>query len=226
MISYRGEAQQSSGQKLVTHNHRLTVLFVMACLVGLTTNMLQAFHETYSQLVAFYLAARLLVAFYYLGLAYLIPMVKGMMITQAIAIYVPSALWIASIYVDMPNRLPLIWVALFLDLFAAVFAIFLIRGSHVISTALAAWVARVYEFYPAVNIEHKTERTNAFVTLIFGYSVVAVLYQNTASFGVNAFFGKAVLGLIQESDQVKRIYVFLSNNCPIGFRIQYSLLRM
>ena len=58
------------------------------------------------------------------------------------------------------------------------------------------------------------ERTNAFVTLVFGYSVVALLFQNKAPFGINAydvhsgntawpladifsFFGKAVLGLIQ-----------------------------
>ena len=45
--------------------------------------------------------------------------------------------------------------------------------------------------------EHKTERNNAFVTLVFGYSVVALLYQNKAAFGINSFFGKAVLGLIQ-----------------------------
>lgn len=39
----------------------------------------------------------------------------------------------------------------------------------------------------AINIEHKTERTGAFVSLVFGYSVVALLYQNTASFGMNAY---------------------------------------
>ena len=48
-----------------------------------------------------------------------------------------------------------------------------------------------------MNIEHKVERTNAFSTLVFGYSVVALLYQNTAAYGINAFFGKATLGLIQ-----------------------------
>ena len=56
------------------------------------------------------------------------------------------------------------------------------------------------------------ERTNAFVTLVFGYSVVALLFQNKAAYGINAyvliifqvnlliqsrFFGKAILGLIQ-----------------------------
>jgi len=32
---------------------------------------------------------------------------------------------------------------------------------------------------------------------VFGYSVVSLLYQNKAEFGVNAFLGKAVLGLVQ-----------------------------
>jgi low temperature requirement protein LtrA len=159
--------------------------------------MLQAFGETYSQLVAFYLTARLFVAAYYAWISYIIPMVRGMMITQMISIVVPSAIWIASIYVEMPTRLAMIWVSLFLDLFATTFVIFLVRWSEKVSLKLHDWVQRVFEFYPAVNIEHKTERTNAFVTLIFGYSVVALLYQNAASFGVNAFYGKAVLGLIQ-----------------------------
>lgn len=159
--------------------------------------MLHAFQDTYAQLVAFYLAARLFMASYYATLSYLIPMVRGMMITQVVAIVVPCVIWIVSIYIDMPQRLSMIWITLFLDLFASSFVIFLIRGAKSLSSRLNAWVERVYEFYPAVNIEHKTERTNAFVTLIFGYSVVALLYQNAAAFGVNAFFGKAVLGLIQ-----------------------------
>lgn len=159
--------------------------------------MLEAFEETYAQLIAFYLSSRLFVGIYYGWIAYTLPMVRAMMISQLIAIVIPGAIWVASIYVDMPQRLAIIWVCLFLDLFASVVIIFLVRGSQKISSRLAAWAERVFEFYPAVNIEHKTERTNAFVTLIFGYSVVALLYQNSASFGVNAFFGKAVLGLIQ-----------------------------
>lgn len=35
------------------------------------------------------------------------------------------------------------------------------------------------------------------MTLVFGYAVVALLYQNKAPLGLNAFFGKAILGLIQ-----------------------------
>ena len=62
---------------------------------------------------------------------------------------------------------------------------------------VARTIEKYFDFFPAINIEHKTERTNAFVTLVFGYSVVALLFQNKAAFGINAFFGKAVLGLIQ-----------------------------
>ncbi|KAH8593327.1 bacterial low temperature requirement A protein-domain-containing protein [Bisporella sp. PMI_857] len=176
---------------------RVSILFIMACLFGLTTNMLEAFEHTYSQLVAFFLAARLFMGGYCLAMASLVPMVRGMMIVQAILALVPSILWIGSIYVEMPNRLAIIWMAIFLDLTGGVFIIAIIRGAKRISARLGVWSDKIFEFYPAVNIEHKTERTNAFVSLVFGYSVVAILYQNSSSFGLNAFFGKAILGLLQ-----------------------------
>jgi low temperature requirement protein LtrA len=159
--------------------------------------MLNALNETYTQLVAFYLAARLFVGAYYVYVSFAIPMVRGMMVMQAIMVVVPCGMWIASIYVDMPSRLTLIWISIFLDLFASTFVIVLIRGSKIVSSWLAEWTENIFEFYPAVNIEHKTARTDAFVTLIFGYSVVALFFESSAGFGVNAFFGKAVLGLIQ-----------------------------
>lgn len=161
--------------------------------------MLDAFESSYSQLVAFFVAARLFMGSYYLTLAYVIPMVRGSMFVQALLALFPSALWIASIHVPLPSRLALIWVAIFFDLTGPVWVITLIRtskSSH-FPPALSEWVSRIFEFYPAVNIEHKVERTNAFVTLVFGYSVVAIIYQNAAGFGLNAFFGKAVLGLLQ-----------------------------
>ncbi|KAF8864446.1 hypothetical protein BDZ45DRAFT_669610 [Acephala macrosclerotiorum] len=176
---------------------RLSVMFIMACLLGLTTNMLDAFHSTYSMLVAFYLAARLFMASYLAILAYIIPMIRSMLVLQVILTLIPAAIWIASIHIDMPNRLAAIWVAIFIDLCAAMGVVLLVRGSKLISRRLAVWVDKAFEFYPAVNIEHKVERTNAFVTLVFGYSVVAIIYQNAAAFGLNAFFGKAALGLVQ-----------------------------
>jgi low temperature requirement protein LtrA len=148
-------------------------------------------------LVSFYLTARLFMGGYCLLLAFILPMVRGMMITQFVLTLIPSALWISSIHVALPNRLALIWVAIFIDLCGAIFVIFIVRGAKLLGPNISAWVDRVYEFYPAVNIEHKVERTNAFVTLVFGYSVVAIIYQSSADFGLNAFYGKAALGLVQ-----------------------------
>ena len=56
---------------------------------------------------------------------------------------------------------------------------------------------KYFEFWPAVNIEHRTERTNAFVSLVLGYSVLTILFQNKAPVGINVFFGKGILGLVQ-----------------------------
>lgn len=159
--------------------------------------MLSIFEDTWSQLVAFYLAARLGVALNFAVLSFTAPMVRGTMLSHGGLIAISSALWICSIYVELPARLTLIWVAIALDLFGSMAIVLLIRtGSRILPFA-KPFLQRAFEFYPAVNIEHKVERTNAFVTLVFGYSVVALLYQNSASFGLNAFFGKAVLGLIQ-----------------------------
>lgn len=176
---------------------RISVLFIMACLLGLTTNMLDAFHDTYSQLVAFFLAARLFMGSYCLVLSFVVPMVRGMMIVQALLTLIPSAVWIASIHIEIPNRFAAIWIAIWIDLCGAMFVVLFIRESKHFGKSWQEWVDRIFEFYPAINIEHKVERTNAFVTLVFGYSVVAIIYQNAASFGLNAFFGKAVLGLLQ-----------------------------
>lgn len=159
--------------------------------------MLDALGETYSMLVAFYLAARLFMGSYYFCLAWVIPMVRGMMLVHVGLTIIPSALWIGSIYVDMPQRIAVIWVAIFVELTGPMFSVLVIRGSKIFPKPITDWVDRVFEFFPAMNIEHKVERTNAFVTLVFGYSVVAIIYQNAAGFGLNAFFGKAALGLVQ-----------------------------
>ncbi|KAI9670122.1 MAG: hypothetical protein M1817_004459 [Caeruleum heppii] len=176
---------------------RFCVLFVMACLFGLTTNIVDAPKHTYAQMIAFYLAARLFEAVYFVWISFIIPMMRAAILGNALAIVVPSALWIASIHVEEPQRQALIWIAIVLDLFGQSTLIIFVRGSKIFSKKLGKRMEELFDFYPAVNIEHKTERTNAFVTLVFGYSVVALLYQNRASLGLNAFFGKAILGLVQ-----------------------------
>lgn len=42
----------------------------------------------------------------------MLPMVRGYMLANTVLVLIPSTLWIASIHVDYPNRLGLIWVAI------------------------------------------------------------------------------------------------------------------
>ena len=124
-------------------------------------------------------------------------MVRGYMIINAVLVAIPSAIWIGSIHVAYPNRLALIWVAIFLDLFGVLSVTIFKRWAEKDHPNFTLQNMKWFDFFPAINIEHKTERTNAFVTLVFGYSVVGLLFQSRTPYGINAFFGKAVLGLIQ-----------------------------
>lgn len=175
---------------------RCSVLFILTCLLGFTTNMVDAFEHTYTPLVAFYVTARLFLIVSLFWYAYLIPMVRAAMIGNGIIALVPAALWIGSIHVEEPGRQGLIWTAIAFDLFGGFIMVFLQRPNALQKKIPAAWRERL-EFFPGTNIEHRIERTNAFVTLVFGSCVLGILYQSSASMGVNAFFGKAVLGLIQ-----------------------------
>lgn len=183
---------------------RFEMLFEIACLLGFTTNMTYSFyedekHNTYTMLVSFYLAARLKGVLHYAITSYFLPMVRGVMICECINILIPSSLWIASIHVSMPSRLGLIWVAIALDLWGQSIPIGLFRYGQTVGdkTRLGRFLSSFFEFYPAVNIEHRVERTNAFVSLVFGYSVMGIMFQSYGGYSVNGFLGKAVMGLAQ-----------------------------
>lgn len=89
------------------------------------------------------------------------------------------------------TRLVLVFIALAIDLFGSLVPIALFRYARSHETAAGRRLGRFFEFYPAINIEHKVERTNAFVSLVFGYSVVGVMFQSTgAIFPLNAFLGR------------------------------------
>ncbi|KAF4970931.1 hypothetical protein FSARC_2127 [Fusarium sarcochroum] len=182
---------------------RLEILFEIACLLGFTTNMTYAFydgeHNTYTMLVSFYLAARFRGIVHFLTTGYLLPMVRGVMICQALVIIVPAALWVASIHVEMPSRLALIWIAIFFDMGgqSIIAGLFQYGRSTAKDNKFIKCLTRIFEFFPAVNIEHRVERTNAFVSLVFGYSVMGPMFQSHGGYTVDVFLGKAVLGLVQ-----------------------------
>ena len=148
-------------------------------------------------LVSFYLAARLLMALSCFVAALLVPLVRGAMFGHVLHILLASAFWIASTAMSMPNRLIAIFIAIAIDLFGSIVHVTMFRYGRSHDSRMAQRFARLFEFFPAINIEHKVERTNAFITLVLGYSVVALIFQNTAHMGFNAFLGKAILGLVQ-----------------------------
>jgi hypothetical protein len=43
------------------------------------------------------------------------------------------------------------------------------------------------EYYPAVDMEMRVERTGNFITMVFGYIVVNLIYQSSAVVGFNAY---------------------------------------
>lgn len=176
---------------------RFSILFILTCLLGFTTNINDAFSHTYAPLVGFYLAARFFLCLTLFWYAWQIPMVRACMIGNGILTVVPAALWIGSIHVEGGARQGLIWPAMALDTFGQFAMIIFQRPPAVLPSRFKTWAKRVFEFSPGANIEHRIERTGAFVTLVFGSCVLGLLYQSSKEFGINAFFGKAVLGLIQ-----------------------------
>ncbi|KJZ73087.1 hypothetical protein HIM_07471 [Hirsutella minnesotensis 3608] len=182
---------------------KIELLFEISCLLAFTVNITHCLnpnpvYNTYTQLVTFYLAARYSRAIHYAYVAYALPKVRGVMLTSCAEIVLPSALWIASIHVEMPYKLAIIWPALFIDTYGQLISITMIRYARTFGreTRFGKLVNRCYEFYPAINIEHKVGRTKAFLSLVSGYSVVGLLFQSTGGYFVNGFLGKAIMGML------------------------------
>lgn len=185
---------------------RLSILLYLACLLGFTVNIANAFESTYTAMIAFYLAQRMFQGLYFIWVAKLVPTVRGVMVGQGILIFVTCPIWIASVHTAYPSQLGLVFLALLLDIFSGTAFSYFIRVTQRIdlsnsskrSVCLWGYVSSHFDFYPAINIEHRVERNSSFVSLVFGYSVFAILYQNRFSYTTtNAIFGKACLLLIQ-----------------------------
>ena len=191
---------------------KLTVMLYLILLFGYTTNISYAFednhpgglYDTYYPMMSLYLAERFYGVMYFTWLSYVVPLVRGALLFSACIILLAIVFWLSSIHVNYPGQLPLIWIAIVIDIWGQGCGMFLSRASDRWSRSPAEhtsrwerFVRKNFEFYPAINIEHRIERTNAFVSLVFGYSVLNILYQSRASVGLNAFLGKGILGLMQ-----------------------------
>ena len=184
---------------------KVTVCFLLCNLFGYTTNIAYAFtkdvpgtkYDTYIPMMSFYLINRCMGCIYYSWLAFVVPMIRGTLVFQCLVGVVGGAFWVASVHVHYPPQLALIWTAILIDAFGNQVGIYLFRARRTPGTVWQRFADKYFDFYPAMNIEHRTERTNAFVSLVFGYSVLTILFQSRARIGVNAFLGKGLLGLVQ-----------------------------
>lgn len=133
---------------------RLSILFLLACLFGYTTNITEAWDHTYATLIGFYLCARLFMAFYLLSVAALVPMVRSVMIWYFCIVVTGAALWIGSIHVPYPAQLGLIWAAIFMDICGQLFYVFLLLITDLMGEKAKAWLANAFAYYPAINLEY------------------------------------------------------------------------
>lgn len=127
--------------------------------------MADIFDHTYTSAIAFYIAQRLAMGIWFLFVAYWLPNIRGTMVWHALLILFSSVLWIGSMHVEWPNQLALIFIPMCIDLFGGVSMIFMLRIIKK-ETRLTRFLNKFFEFYPAVNIEHRVERNNAFIALV------------------------------------------------------------
>ena len=171
---------------------RLMIILILCCLYGFNSNVEYFFSYTYTSGISFYLTQRLLMTVVYAVFSIVITMVRGTLLCHAILGAIASAFYIASIHVTYPYSLAPLFIGLFMDYFGGVAIIWTVRyvKAREGGASMCTRLAKNFEFLPAVNIEHRVERTSAFTTLVFGYSILKSLYQSHAHVGVNAFLGK------------------------------------
>lgn len=107
-------------------------------------------------MMSFYLLERFYGALYFAWLAYVVPTVRGTCIYNSFISTVGGLFWIASAQFNYPARLPFIFVAIFIDLFGGLCAMWIVMVTKTPGTRLARFAKKWFDFYPAVNIEHRT----------------------------------------------------------------------
>lgn len=174
---------------------RLAIILILCCLYGFNSNVEYFFSYTYTAGISFYLTQRLLLVTVYSVFSYVIPMIRGALLMHVLVGVLASVMYIISIHVEYPNSLAPLFLGLSIDYFGGVSVIFFMRyvKENERRKGFCKKIAKQFEFLPGMNIEHRVERTSAFTTLVFGYSILKSLYQSHAHVGVNAFLGKGKL---------------------------------
>jgi hypothetical protein len=82
--------------------------------------------------------------------------VRGTCIFNCLVSTTGALFWIASAQFDYPARLPFIWVAILIDLFGGLSAMWTSKASVRDDSRFSRFARKWLDFYPAVNIEHRT----------------------------------------------------------------------
>lgn len=178
---------------------RFLVLFILCCLYGFNCNVEYFFSITNTAGVAFYLTQRMFLLAVYTVTAVLVPMIRGSLLAHVIIGLVACAIYIASIHVPYPYKVAPLFVAIVMDYMGPVIMTMSMRyiTAHTARSNFYKRLSCGFDFLPAMNIEHRVERTSAFTSLVFGYSILKSLFQSHAHIGINAFLGKGMLVIIQ-----------------------------
>lgn len=176
---------------------RLAIIFVLCCLYGFNSNVEYFFSYTFTAGISFYLTQRMLLITVYAVFSYVIPMIRGALLLHVLVGVLASIMYIVSIHVAYPYSLAPLFLGLSIDYFGGVSVIFFVRYvKQNQKTVFCNRIAKQFEFLPGMNIEHRVERTSAFTTLVFGYSILKSLFQSHAHVGMNAFLGKGEVFVI------------------------------
>lgn len=176
---------------------RIAILFILCCLYGFNSNIEDFFHETFTAGIAFFLAQRCWHIAFFTLTSLEIRMIRGFLLLAALVASCSVILYIVAVHLEYPYSLIPLFFAMTVDLLAPMGTFFIVKHLKAGGNRFTQWLSKEFEFVPAVNIEHRCERTSAFTTLVFGYSVLKSLYQSRAHIGLNAFLGKGILALVQ-----------------------------
>lgn len=110
-------------------------------------------------MMSFYLLNRFYGAFYFAWLGFVVPLIRGSLMYHSLAAILGGVLWIASVQVKYPRQLALIWIAILFDIFGTYGVIWMSRASRREGSLWARFAGKYFDFIPAVNIEHRTGKT-------------------------------------------------------------------
>jgi hypothetical protein len=150
---------------------------------------------------AFYVFTRFLLGSLNLLGVWLFAHFRMFHLTNAIIAFIPIGFWIGALWVKEPYNIALQWMSFLfgssskyilakIDWFPYYLVLFSmsVYGRIKNRPELVKYpLLHLVKYYPAVDMEARIERTSNFITMVFGYIVVNLLFQSNARIGFNGY---------------------------------------